>query len=475
MFLLKSTISDIDLLVGRLHPLLVHLPIGILMILILFEFLAGKERFAVLKPAVVISSFWAMLFAILSCIAGYMLSQSGEYDEETLQLHKWMGIGLAVLTSLFFIAKKLGYTNKILSNIFLVSLTLFLAAAGHFGGVLTHGEEYLREPVLGILGIKSETRKERKPITNIQEAFVYTDLIEPVFEQKCNQCHNANKKKGGLRMDTPEMLWKGGKKGPVVVSGDISKSELFKRIKLPLDDKHRMPPKGKVQLTSEEIFLVQWWINSGASMDKKVNQLPIDKDVSATLAILHPNEEIFNDSGSAAKPEFPDVKLAPLNPKHLEAVKNLKLVAAQISPEHQWLSINAVNNPGIENEELKNLLLLKDDIAWLKLGNTKITDSIMKTIGQLRNLTRLNLEHTGITDAGLHYLKDLKHLQYLNLVGTGITDKGLVTLSNMKSLRNIYIWQTNTSETAVAALNKVLPTCDINIGDGKTLLSNKRN
>ena len=360
-----------------------------------------------------------------------------------------------------------------LSNIFLVSLALVLAAAGHFGGVLTHGEEYLREPVLGILGIKSETRKERKPITNIQEAFVYNDLIEPVFEQKCNQCHNASKKKGGLRMDTPEMLWKGGKKGPVLISGDINKSELFKRIKLPLDDKHRMPPKGKVQLTSEEIFLVQWWINAGASMDKKVNQLPIDKDVSATLAILHPNKEIFNDSGSAAKPEFPDIKLAPLNPKHLEAVKNLKLVAEQISPENQWISINAVNNPGIENEELKNLLLLKDDIAWLKLGNTKITDSIMKTIGQLRNLTRLNLEYTGITDAGLHYLKDLKHLQYLNLVGTGITDKGLVTLSNMKSLRKIYIWQTNISETAVTALNKVLPTCDINIGDGKTLLSNK--
>ena len=81
-------------LVGRMHPVLVHLPIGILLMACLFQ-LFGKQVPA-LKPAVPVMVFWGMLAAIVSCITGYLLSLSGDYDQELVTRHQWLGIVTAI-------------------------------------------------------------------------------------------------------------------------------------------------------------------------------------------------------------------------------------------------------------------------------------------------------------------------------------------------------------------------------------------
>lgn len=58
MTLLKANLSDFEILIGRLHPLVVHLPIGILLLVALFEWLSKQEKYAVLRPAVVKMAFW---------------------------------------------------------------------------------------------------------------------------------------------------------------------------------------------------------------------------------------------------------------------------------------------------------------------------------------------------------------------------------------------------------------------------------
>ncbi|MCW3120141.1 MAG: hypothetical protein JWM28_4223, partial [Chitinophagaceae bacterium] len=67
---------------GRLHPLLVHLPIGILLLACFFQWLTANNKFAFLQPAIPVALFWGMISAVASCISGYILSDSGDYDAD---------------------------------------------------------------------------------------------------------------------------------------------------------------------------------------------------------------------------------------------------------------------------------------------------------------------------------------------------------------------------------------------------------
>src|SRR6188472_1343128 len=90
-------------LIGRFHPVLVHLPIGILLLAALFQLLALKPKYASLHPATGIALFWGMISAILSCISGYLLSQSGDYDDELLDTHTWFAIATASISLIAYL------------------------------------------------------------------------------------------------------------------------------------------------------------------------------------------------------------------------------------------------------------------------------------------------------------------------------------------------------------------------------------
>jgi uncharacterized membrane protein len=109
-------------------------------------------------------------------------------------------------------------------------------------------------------------------VTADDSALVYQELILPIFESKCNKCHNEEKSKGDLRMDTHELMLKGGEgePGKTVIPGKPDESLAISRIKLPIDDDDHMPPEGKYQMTEEETALLHWWIQEGASATLKV-------------------------------------------------------------------------------------------------------------------------------------------------------------------------------------------------------------
>src|SRR5206468_8690213 len=96
-------------------------------------------------------------------------------------------------------------------------------------------------------------------------ATFYAARVAPVFEQKCTGCHNAEKRKGKLRLDSFENVMHGGKDGVVVKPGDLAHSQLFRRINLPPEEKDFMPTDGKPPLTPSEIKVIELWIRSGAT------------------------------------------------------------------------------------------------------------------------------------------------------------------------------------------------------------------
>ncbi|WP_159475419.1 c-type cytochrome domain-containing protein [Dyadobacter sp. 3J3] len=461
--------SDWTYFIGRFHPVLVHLPIGFLLIAGLLEIGRRTGKISVNDSTITFILFWSAVGATLACIAGYLLSLGGGYDEELLSDHKWKGIGVAVFAWIAWLFK----SGKISvgSAVYLPALglsTLLTFTAGHDGGSLTHGDGYLTqytpEPFRSIAGIppRTEEKTEMKPITDINQAVVYKDIVQPILEMRCVQCHNANKQKGGLRMDNLAMLLKGGEDGPVFVSGKALESAMIKRCLLPETDDDHMPPKGKPQLSESQITLLSWWIEQGVSADKKVSDLKISEQVKPALASLTSGSEGKN----AQQVDSPVLSLqVPVpNEKSVAAIKKAGLIVMPISHDKNLLEVSAVNASGFGDGQINLFSPLSEQIIWLKLGGTKVTDAATKEIGKLKNLNKLHLEYTAVTDEGLTSLKDLQYLEYINLVGTKITDAGLKNLASSKSLKNIYIWKSAVTENGVAEVQKLHP--DLHIVNG---------
>ena len=108
----------------------------------------------------------------------------------------------------------------------------------------------------------------------------------PIFEAKCNNCHNEDKSKGGLRMDTYALLIQGGDGGAGLVPGKPDDSLALQRILLPEDDDEHMPPEGKEQMTAEETALFRWWIQSGASETLSVDDAQFPADLKLSVDAL---------------------------------------------------------------------------------------------------------------------------------------------------------------------------------------------
>src|SRR2546422_7191357 len=86
-----------------------------------------------------------------------------------------------------------------------------------------------------------------------QQVEFFETKIRPLFAEHCYSCHSekAEKVKGGLRLDTPETVLKGGSSGPIIVAGDPDGSPLIKAVRY-TDPDLQMPPKNK-KLPEEKI------------------------------------------------------------------------------------------------------------------------------------------------------------------------------------------------------------------------------
>ena len=476
MILLQAS-SDWAAFIGRFHPVLVHLPIGFLLLAGLLELGRLTNKVEVKDSTISFILFWSTIGATASCIAGYLLSLGGGYETELLEEHKWQGIWVAVASWIAWISKTdLLFQNfKLGGLLYLPALTiggLFTMVAGHHGGSLTHGEGYLTqetpEPFRAWAGMAPKTEKggdEIKPITDVNNALVYQDIINPILKTRCVQCHNAKKSKGDLRMDEIELLKKGGENGPAFIAGKSDESELIKRCLLPLEDENHMPPKGKTQLSEGQVAILSWWIDQGAPVDKKVAELKTTDAVKPALAALSkPQPTESSASSSSQKDELASLKVSAPNASDTEALKKVGVLVTPIATGSHLLDINAVNASSLTDSQLALLEPLSEQIVWLKLTGTRITDQAANTLIQLKNLQKLHLENTTISDATLQKIKDLPRLMYLNLVGTKITDQGLKELAAAKKLTSLHLWKTNVTEAGVSALKQANAALEITTG-----------
>ncbi|MEM9834020.1 MAG: c-type cytochrome domain-containing protein [Bacteroidota bacterium] len=458
---------DIVIFFGRFHPIILHLPIGFLMLAFLLEWLSRIERFKMYRPAVGLSLLLGAASAFVAAVLGYMLAQGGGYGDELLDLHQWLGIATVVLAMVAYVLylQRNKRENPALDKAYVSTLSimvLVLMGAGHYGGSLTHGSDYLTQympnPMRKIAGLPEKESKEAKPITNLEEAVVYAEIVHPILDSRCVSCHNPDKKKGELMMHTAEALQAGGDNGDIFVPGDPEKSEMLVRVHLPEEDEYHMPPDGKTQLTDEQITLLTWWIAQGASFDKTVAQLEVDEETQLVLnTLLDPN---------ANKTEVEVLLASEVTPADEQSVQSIQQRGVMIMPlaeEVHWLQVNVPRSASADSL-MSELVKAAEQITWLDLGNTKTTDEALEALSPFKNLTRLHLENTQVTDAGLAAIAELQYLEYLNLYGTQVTDAGVQQLAQMKNLRRLYLWQTEVTKQGADQLQEANPKLEINLG-----------
>ncbi|WP_343700886.1 c-type cytochrome domain-containing protein [Chitinophaga sp.] len=451
--LLEVSQTGWGLFFGRFHPVLVHLPIGMLLVAFVLEALSKNRRLAVLGAAVLPVLIFGAMSAVAACIAGYLLSLSGGYEEDALDLHMWLGIGVAVISVLLCVLRRYTIFKKgwlYLSG----AMVVLLSAAGHYGGTLTHGDDYLTA-ALPVGKKKAAAAALTGPTEEIK---VYDQLVRPVLEQKCYGCHNAQKLKGGLRLDGMKHILEGGENGPVLKDSLPEMSELYKRLILSEDDDKRMPPKGKPQLTPQQVEIIYWWIAQGASPAATVKDLHKSPRIQLVLESLQPSR------GGEANPFIPEAEASAPTEKAVAELEAIGVKVMPVAAQSGYVMINAINATAFGNREAELLLSLKSNIAWLKLSNTQVGDSALATIAKLPHLTRLHLENTAVTDAGLQALAASKTLMYLNLVGTKVTGKGLQALQQNKALQEVYVYKSAVTPAEVAALKKSMPRVKVDTG-----------
>jgi uncharacterized membrane protein len=282
---MSSGPHDWVLFLGRFHPVWVHLPIGGLVLLGILELLAKAPRF---KDAAQNNGLILGLTAVASIIAallGWMLSQAGGYDPQLLLWHKWTGFAAAAGCTGTLLLRRL--SPRWVSRLALLATLLVMLVASHLGASITHGRGYLTafapQPLRDLLGIGDSPAAAPATKSDSSQRPLFSDLIQPILERRCTACHGANRHKGDLSLESYTAMLKGGKDGPVLVSGKPLDSAMIQRLLLPLNDDDHMPPDGKPQPTLAEIAALQWWIERGAPVDKTLSDLKPGPEVARLL------------------------------------------------------------------------------------------------------------------------------------------------------------------------------------------------
>ncbi len=469
---------DIVRFIGHFHPVMLHLPIGVFSLIALQEagaiFLKkrGERRETPLFPM-----FFGAVTCIVAVIAGFMLYHGGGYEgNELAERHLWGGLAFAVASVLVLIVK--AWTIASVANQAFYRLLFFanmgiMSFASHDGASITHGSDYLTsyapDPIRKLLGLPERKKKGTgeggtpEKAVSPEQKVVYADIIAPIFENRCNQCHKEEKAKGKLRMDNYEMLVKGGKEGPSIEPGSAEKSNVIVRMALPLDEDEHMPPDGKPEPEPHEVVLIKWWLDSGADPKKTVGEMgEIPAPVKEALAKLPSNHAAVMEEVAAKKAAGPtdDLKL-----KVAELQKEFPGAVTFESQQSSAVIFTAVSlKKSLDDAAFAKVSPLLPQLVEADLSGTTITDASVAKLTAAPELKKLRLAETGITDASLDTLVKLGKLESLNLYGTKVTNAGVLKLAALPGLKSLYLWQTDVSPETITELKAKLPNCDIITG-----------
>ena len=217
---------------GRLHPLVVHFPIALLVVAGGLEVLTLGGR----RPGLRDGIRWLVGIgagtAVLACVLGWLLSENGAYVETDVERHQWLGIATAALalTAWGLLARaergaEPGPWRAYRAALF--ACLGVLTVAGHLGAGLTHGADYLTE-VLPWNRTDSQAGEVLAELRTVGTDALSEDQLDRLnlevrglFAHRCYRCHSTDEREGELALDTREGVFEGGESGPILRVLDI--------------------------------------------------------------------------------------------------------------------------------------------------------------------------------------------------------------------------------------------------------------
>jgi uncharacterized membrane protein len=422
-------------LLGRLHPLAVHLPIGILVVLPVLE-IAGRRRGPRGSGRDVgrgsgfdeAAGFLLLLAAGCSVVAvllGLLLAHGGGFTRAAVSAHMWGGVWLAVAVLGCVVARPLWVAGRLAVYPWLLGGTVVLLGwASHQGGSLVYGPDYLTEYLPQPVRRWFVTVRP-KPLV---AGSVFAVKVYPVLDAKCVACHGAAKTEGGLRLDAYEYLMAGGSDGAVIVPGRPEASLLLQRVTLPPGDKKFMPAEGKPPLTTEEIAAIREWIAAGAS-------------ATATGSGSDGKARVY---AVAEAPPLPVGDYSALRGQMAAAEQALHVRLMPVSMHAQdGLVLRTIDaGRGFGNAQLEQLAPFAPYIVDAELGQSGVTDGCFAVLGKFTHLRALHLEGTAVTGKGIEALRGLGELRFVNLTDTQAGKEAAEVLKSMPGVRHVYLYNT---------------------------------
>ena len=470
-------------LLGRLHPLTVHFPIGLALTAAVVELVNIIRRRRDASPFAFTATGIAAATAIIAAVFGWLNADyEGATEGTTLFLHRWLGVIAAGGLSIVFLAGIVGRSGVRITAFNgyrwgLLICAVVLAVGSHFGGEMVYGKGYLTKVIFASYEkpVKTDpapapeadpvpapeteadtgdgeaaTRKDAPgitkpvPVADASKVSFRRDVL-PIFEARCVECHGPDKVKGDLRLDSEAAIFAGDPEWWTVLWGDPDHSLLLERVVLPPDDPDSMPPDGD-RLTAVQIKTIRTWIDEGGGDDAKVSETAEPKLPAGT------------------EPTGDDAKATPA--KAIAAAGRLRargVLAMRIAQNSEDWEVNAsLVSPPFTDDDFKLLKGLETVLVQASFNRSAITDAGLEGLVGFDRLNSLRLAQTGISDNAVDVLLRLEGLEILNLYGTRISDAGLARLLALPNLKRVYCADSAvTPEGVVAAMKNARSGLDV--------------
>ena len=452
--------------VGEYHPLILHLPIGIVALTVFME-VCGWLSFGRYRPLTGVGLLLAFLSGVVACVTGlFDLKVEGMVHDDwgdDMFKHMWMGIAFVVVLGLAFLAKIWGSRNgtrRWIYGVLLFGTAGILGYGANFGGRQTHGACPVENTIKGLSShneVSGPVKDGGSMAQPAKDLLAFHDVVLPIMDDKCLACHSveSGKDKGELLMDTYANLLKGGESQDgddyrTLVPGDAEKSYMIEVMMLPMDDDMHMPPRKKTQMEDYEVELMTWWVNNIPSNVVLEDQTLAE--MGAPQNILDAATTMMNREEPESEPESVEMKeqeAAPENaPENVrvgeqEALKEDDSTDSEVTEEPEGETSEPELMEEDEPEELK-----ADDLAALELPVAELVEepSLVATLlteeavmDHLSNRPALGTLNSSEAEGVMNAAVRAKRLENLNLYGGKVSGSGLAESQPGVTFDSLYV------------------------------------